>query len=111
MPVFDIQTVQAEIEASIEELVRIADKKINWTSGTGKGYIFLPGVYKWEANKSDMQHKTLVPAAPLEKALDPEHQQAASDTEISTVINGYRAINYSFLCRSPCDHKPTSCHQ
>ncbi|EQC34897.1 hypothetical protein SDRG_07696 [Saprolegnia diclina VS20] len=49
----DIQALKGTIEASIEELVRLADTKINWTNGAGKGYIFLPGVYQWHADKAE----------------------------------------------------------
>ncbi|KDO30904.1 hypothetical protein SPRG_04807 [Saprolegnia parasitica CBS 223.65] len=67
----DIQALKGTIEAAIEELVRLADTKINWTNGAGKGYIFLPGVYQWHADKAEVAPpveapptETLAPSEP-----------------------------------------------
>ncbi|KAF0694005.1 Aste57867_15086 [Aphanomyces stellatus] len=59
----DLQTIKNAIEDSIEDLVRVADTKINWNHSSSlnhlsesarKGYVFLPGVYTWEADKSNL---------------------------------------------------------
>ncbi|RHY72171.1 hypothetical protein DYB34_013067 [Aphanomyces astaci] len=59
----DLQSIKSVIEASIEDLVRVADTKINWnnaasTSASKKGYVYLPGVYVWEADKSSTAQPT-----------------------------------------------------
>ncbi|OQS05465.1 hypothetical protein THRCLA_02413 [Thraustotheca clavata] len=81
MPI-DLQALRGTIEASIEELIRRADSKINWTNGSGKGYLFLPGVYQWHADKSE--HVAPIEQPPVEQPLevDPEVATAAEPEAI-----------------------------
>ncbi|OQR96779.1 hypothetical protein ACHHYP_13642 [Achlya hypogyna] len=75
----DIQWIKGTIEASIEELVRLADTKINWTNGAGKGYIFLPGVYQWHADKSETPPPP-TPPTDLPAPVDPSLPVEPTDT-------------------------------
>ncbi|RHY94210.1 hypothetical protein DYB37_004868 [Aphanomyces astaci] len=87
----DLQSIKSVIEASIEDLVRVADTKINWnnaasTSASKKGYVYLPGVYVWEADKSSTAQPT-PPASCPPSARPTEDIHDANNQSLHSSIN------------------------
>ncbi|CAK4727937.1 hypothetical protein LEN26_005900 [Aphanomyces euteiches] len=78
----ELQSIQVAIEASVEELLRIADTKINWPSSfdaTQKGYFVLPGVYTYEATKSALPEPVPVETPTPQSDQEPTEATDAPD--------------------------------
>ncbi|ETW03833.1 hypothetical protein H310_05190 [Aphanomyces invadans] len=88
----DLQSIKSVLEASIEDLVRVADTKINWnnaasTSASKKGYVYLPGVYVWEADKSFVQPSARPSCPPTAR---PVEDAPVSNQSVDSAVDGLK---------------------